>query len=311
MSELRFEGRVAIVTGAGGNPGLGRAHARLLAKSGAKVVVNDLGVGPDGRGGTPARAEAVVEEIRAAGGEAIADGSSVATEDGAQAVVETALKAFGRIDILVNNAGIVEFARFEELTAADIHKILDSHLMGTIWMCRAAWPHMKAAGYGRIVNTVSGSLLGARYASVYGASKGGILALTRNLAIEGAEYGVKVNALAPGAATVAWKTMSAAEAQPTPEVLAKLSPDLVAPTVGYLTHENCAVSGKCIGAEAGNIFELWYGRTVGPRRDSWTVAQVEEAWSQIVDRNEFREIGDPYDGCAGFTLTPRAYEPGA
>ncbi|MDR3512729.1 MAG: SDR family NAD(P)-dependent oxidoreductase [Caulobacteraceae bacterium] len=309
MSGLRFDGRVAIVTGAGGNPGLGRAHARLLAAHGAKVVVNDLGVGPDGRGGRPARAEAVAEEIRSEGGEAVADGHSVATQDGAQAIVETALRTYGRIDVLVNNAGVVEFALFEQLTPTDIEKMLGTHLMGTIWMCRAVWPHLKNAGYGRIINTVSGSLLGARYASVYGAAKGGILGLTRNLAIEGEEHGIKVNALAPGAATVAWQTMSAEEARPSPEILAKLSPDLVAPTAGYLAHEDCAVSGKCIGSEGGNIFELWYGRTSGADRDVWTLGDVEQEWSRIVDRTGFREIGDPFDGCGGFKLTPRAYRP--
>ena len=310
MSRLKFDEQVAIVTGAGGNPGLGRAHAILLAAHGAKVVVNDLGVGPDGRGAMPARAEAVVEEIRSSGGDAVADCNSVATEEGANAIVATALNTYGRVDILVNNAGVVEFALFEELSPADINKILDTHLMGTIWMCRAVWTHMKAARYGRIVNTVSGSLLGARYASIYGASKGGILGLTRNLAIEGAEFGIHVNALEPGAATVAWQTMSAEEARPNDQSLAALSPDLVAPTVAYLAHENCRVSGKCIGAEGGNVFELWYGRTAGAQRSGWAPEDVEESWEKIVDRRDYREIGDPYDGGAGFKLTPRTYRPG-
>lgn len=311
MSNLRFDGQVAIVTGAGGAPGLGRSHARLLASLGAKVVVNDLGVGPDGSGAAPAKAEAVAEEIRAAGGEAIADGHSVATEEGARAIVQGALDAYGRVDILINNAGVVEFALFEQLVAKDIDKILNTHLLGAIWMCKAAWPHMKAAKYGRIVNTVSGSLLGARYASIYGASKGGILGLTRNLAIEGADHGIKVNALAPGAATVAWKTMSAEQARPSDDILAKLSPDLVAPTAGFLAHPNCTVSGKCIGSEGGSVFEVWYGRTAGAHQAAWTVDDLEKAWSQIIDREGFLEIGDPYDGGAGFTVTPRDYKPDA
>ncbi|AON53725.1 SDR family NAD(P)-dependent oxidoreductase [Herbaspirillum seropedicae] len=309
MNDLRFEGQVAIVTGAGGNPGLGRAHAKYLAARGAKVVVNDLGVGPDGRGMVGARADAVVREICELGGQAVADTHSVATEEGANAIVQTALDAYGKVDILVNNAGVVEFALFEELSATDIHKILDTHLMGTIWMCRAVWPHMKQAGYGRIVNTVSGSLLGARYASVYGASKGGIMGLTRNLAIEGADIGVKVNALAPGAATVAWTTMSAEQAKPSPEILAKLSPDFVSPTVGALAHVSCPASGKCIGSEGGNVFELWYGRTAGYTDHELQSHNVHLNWDQVLDRAGQREIGDPFDGCAGFKLTPRSYRP--
>jgi NAD(P)-dependent dehydrogenase (short-subunit alcohol dehydrogenase family) len=309
MSGPRFDGQVAIVTGAGGNPGLGRSHAKLLARLGARVVVNDLGVGPDGRGVVQARADAVASEIRDSGGEAVADTHSVATEEGARAVVETAVQAFGRVDILVNNAGIVEFALFEELSATDIERILSTHLMGTIWMCRAVWGHMKKARYGRIINTVSGSLLGARYASVYGAAKGGILGLTRNLAIEGAEWGIKVNALAPGAATVAWKTMSAEQAKPSAEILSKLSPDLVSPTVALLADASCPASGKCIGSEGGNVYELWYGRTAGYCDPNPLSHDVQQHWDAVVERKDFREVGDPRDGCAGFTLTPRAYRP--
>ncbi len=136
MSELRFDGRVAIVTGAGGqDPSLGRSHAALLAARGAKVVVNDLGVGPDGRGIMRANAEQVVEEISAAGGEVIADEHSVAEEEGARGVVATALDAWGRLDIVVNNAGVCFMAQFDEISSADIRKIFDVHIMGTVWMC--------------------------------------------------------------------------------------------------------------------------------------------------------------------------------
>ena len=147
MSELRFDGQVAIVTGAGSTPGLGRSYAKLLAARGAKVVVNDLGVGPDGSSAVPAKAAAVVEEIKHARGEAVADTHSVASEDGAQAIVETALKTYGRVDILVNNAGVVEFALFDEFSTRDIDKLIETHVYGAIWMCRAVWPHMKAARY--------------------------------------------------------------------------------------------------------------------------------------------------------------------
>lgn len=308
-SKLRFDGQVAIVTGAGGNPGLGRSYAKLLAARGAKVVVNDLGVGPDGRSAVPAKAAAVVEEIRQAGGEAIADANSVATQQGAQAIVDTALNAFGRVDILINNAGVVEFALFDELSPNDIERLISTHLFGAIWMCRAVWPHMKAARYGRIINTVSGSMLGARYASIYGAAKSGVMGLTRNLAIEGAEFGIKVNAIWPNAATTAWQIMSAEEAQPTAEVMHQFSPDLGAPAVAFLAHANCAASGKCIVSEGKNVAELWYGRAAGADIQDLSLEQVESNWEQVVDRKHYQEVADPYDGCAGFTLTPRSYRP--
>lgn len=309
---LRFDGQVVIVTGAGGRPGLGRSHAMLLAARGAKVVVNDLGVGSDGSRRMPAHAKNVVREIVEAGGEAVADGNSVATREGAEAIVETALSAYGRVDILINNAGVFEFAPFDELSETHIQKMVDTHLMGTIWMCRAVWPHMKAQGYGRIVNTVSASVLGARHVSIYGAAKGGILGLTRNLAIEGADHGVKVNAFAPGAATVAWRAMSSAEAQPSAEMLAAqspLSPDRVAPAMALLAHRACPANGRCINAFAGKVSEIFFGRTAGVNEEAWTPEALLQSWSAIIDRAGFDDIGEPYDGCGEFTVTPRPYDP--
>lgn len=179
MSELRFDDRVAIVTGAGGQePSLGRSHALLLGERGAKVVVNDLGVGPDGRGIMRANAEHVVEQIRAADGEAVADQHSVADEEGARSVVATALDTWGRLDIVVNNAAVCFMVHIDEISSADLRRIIDVHLMGTVWMCRAAWPHMREAGYGRIVNTTSGAMFGIEHLSIYGAAKSGIFGLT-------------------------------------------------------------------------------------------------------------------------------------
>src|ERR1700722_8080028 len=208
MTDLRFDGRVAIVTGAGGRPSLGRAYAHLLAARGAKVVVNDLGVGPDGHGREPAHAEIVAKEIVDAGGEAIADLNSVAEEDSARAVVQTALDAWGHVDIVVNNAGVVVLAEFAEISAKDIRNIINVHLFGNIWMCRAVWHHMREREYGRIVNITSGALLGTRYVVPYGAAKGGILSLTRGLAVEGADRNIKVNTLGPAAATAALSLLS-------------------------------------------------------------------------------------------------------
>ena len=161
--ELRFDGRVAIVTGAGGQrPSLGREFAWLLAARGAKVVVNDLGVGPDGRGRLAANAETVAAGISEAGGEAIADTNSVGSSESAKSVVRTALDAWGRVDILINNAGVVHMAAFDELSDDDCALIVNRHLLGNLWMCRAVWPHMKEATYGRIVNLSSSASFGRR-----------------------------------------------------------------------------------------------------------------------------------------------------
>jgi NAD(P)-dependent dehydrogenase (short-subunit alcohol dehydrogenase family) len=311
---MTFEGMVAVITGAGGVPGMGRSHAHLLAKLGAKVVVNDLGLGSDGSGRIPTKADVVVDEIRQFGGEAVADANSVATEAGARAIIDFALETFGKVDILINNAGAYEFALFEQLTSAHIEKILSTHLMGTIWMCKAVWPFMQKAKYGRIVNTVSASFLGARYASVYGAAKGGVMGLTRNLAIEGADYGIRVNALSPGAATVAWRTMSAPEVSPSPELLSAgspLSPDLVAPTAAFLAHRDCPVTGLNIGSEGGKVFETFYMRTKGAKRTSWTPDDIRDSWGKITSQENAEAVGAPFDGGAGFTLTPRKYDPDA
>ena len=158
MSEMRFDGRVAIVTGAGGRPSLGRSYVHLFAERGAKVVVNDLGVGPDRHGREPAHAEIVD-----AGGEAIADTHSVAEEDSAKAVVQTALDAWGKVDILINNAGVAILAKFDEISSKDIRNVINVHLFGNVWMCRAVWNHMREREYGRIVNITSGALNGLRY----------------------------------------------------------------------------------------------------------------------------------------------------
>ena len=202
MPELRFDGRTAIVTGAGGNPSLGRAYALVLAERGANVVVNDIGRLPDALGYEGvASAEAVVREIEAAGGRAVADAHSVATPEGAGAIVETAMSAFGKVDILVNNAGICPVVAFDAMSAEDFRQTIEINLMGTVYTCRAAWPHMKAARYGRIVNVSSGSMTGLAWQAAYAAAKGGVFSFTRALASEGAEYGIKANIVAPGALT--------------------------------------------------------------------------------------------------------------
>ena len=301
MSELRFDGRVAIVTGAGGqDPSLGRSHATLLAERGAKVVVNDLGVGPDGRGVMRANAAQVVDQILAAGGEAIADQHSVADEDGAHSVVATALDTWGQLDILVNNAGVCFMAHFDEISSADIRKIIDVHLMGTLWMCRAAWPHMRAGGYGRIVNTTSGAMFGIENLSIYGAAKSGIFGLTRGLAVEGAESGIKVNALGPAANTTAIHHFN--EPSPFTELMEGHFPTrLVSPAVAYLAHESCELSGANLEAGAGNVGIRVFGQTAGYTDTDLTVEKVHDNLSAIVDKGTATMIPDPGELPAGPT----------
>jgi NAD(P)-dependent dehydrogenase (short-subunit alcohol dehydrogenase family) len=201
MNEMRFDGRTAIVTGAGGNPSMGRCHALLLAERGANLVVNDIGDPGVPHYGSPSSAEAVAAEIVARGGKAVASTHSVSTEDGARAIVQTALDAFGGIDILVNNAAISIASPIHEMSSEHVRKHLDVNLVGQVWMVRAVWPHMSTAGYGRIVNIGSGAFAGMRPMSVYGTTKGGVFSLTRGIALEGADFGIRANAVNPGAFT--------------------------------------------------------------------------------------------------------------
>lgn len=295
MTRLTFEGRVAIVTGAGGSSGLGRAHARLLAERGARVVVNDVGVSRDGITGIPADAEAVAAEIVAAGGEAIADLNSVADESGAQAVVRTALDAWGRVDILINNATIGARAKFEEITSADIERIIGVNLMGSIWMCRAVWPHMLEARYGRIVNTTSGGMMGMPYVTAYGAAKFGMFGLTRGLATEGAEYNIKVNAVSPGAATNSvGRFLSFSDPEMLDAYRKQLPAELVSPVFGYLSHEACAVSGNLLQAGGGAVSARLVGATAGIHRPQLSIEDVRDHIAQIFDANTMSSVMDPY-----------------
>ena len=200
MADLGFDGKVAIITGAGG--GLGRSHALELARRGALVVVNDLGGSVDGTGSGTTAAQAVVDEITAAGGEAVANYDSVATPEGGQAIVQTALDALGRVDIIINNAGILRDASFKNMDADKVDPVLDVHLRGAFNVTQPAWEHMRDQGYGRIVNTRSGAGIFGNFGQTnYGAAKMGLVGLTRVLAVEGAKYNIKANAIAPVAKT--------------------------------------------------------------------------------------------------------------
>jgi NAD(P)-dependent dehydrogenase (short-subunit alcohol dehydrogenase family) len=279
MEQLRFDGRTAIVTGAGGNPSLGRAHAMLLASRGANVVVNDIGRSEAPGYTGVASAEAVAEEIRALGGKAVADTNSVANEDSAAAIAQTALDAFGGIDIVIN---FCVSAPVDELTPADFRAHVEVNLFGPFYLSRAAWPHMKAAGYGRIVNITSGSMAGYALQAAYAASKGGLWSLTRTLATEGGPLGIKANALNPGAFT----RMVAATLQDDSPLLQyskeHLPPELGSPAVAYLAHESCPVTGECIESVGGEVFRHYMARTQGFTDREHTIETLAAHWDQVM-----------------------------
>lgn len=279
MKELRFDGRTAIVTGAGGNPSLGRAHAMLLAARGANVVVNDIGELPPALGYPGlASAEAVAEEIREAGGKAVADTNTVATEEGGAAIVQTALDAFGSVDIIVNNAGICRVVSFEEMTPADFRQIIDVNLMGTVHTCRAAWPHMKARGYGRIVNISSGSMTGLAWQTAYAAAKGAVYSFTRALASDGAEYGIKANSVVPGALTRMVYAVQEASSSFIAASGDSMGPELVSPAVAFLAHEDVPFTGECIEAMGGRVSRFYLARTPGFEDRAMTIETLAMRW---------------------------------
>ena len=240
-----FDGRVAILTGAGG--GLGRCHALELAKRGCKMVVNDLGGAMDGTGGSSDAAESVVAEIKAAGGEAIANGGSVSDRAGAQSMVDDAMAAWGRVDILINNAGILRDKSFAKMALDDFQTVLDVHLMGSVNVTRAAWPIMREQNYGRVVVTTSPTGLYGNFGQAnYGAAKLGLVGLMNTLKIEGARNNIHTNTIAPVAATRMTENLMTGDA------LKALAPELVTPAVIYLCSEE-APNGVVLQAQGGQF----------------------------------------------------------
>jgi NAD(P)-dependent dehydrogenase (short-subunit alcohol dehydrogenase family) len=245
-----IEGKVAVVTGAGG--GLGRCHALGLAKLGAKVVVNDLGGSVDGTGASDSAAS-VVAEIKAAGGEAIANSASVADKAGAKSIIDDAVSAYGTIDILVNNAGILRDKSFKNMTLDDFDLVIQVHILGSAYVTHFAWPIMYAKNYGRIVLTSSTSGIFGNFGQAnYGAAKMGMLGLMNVLAIEGASHNIKVNTLSPAAATRMTATIPGMEADDSGNVAPERAPDLVTPAVLFMCAED-APSGKVIQAAGGRF----------------------------------------------------------
>jgi NAD(P)-dependent dehydrogenase (short-subunit alcohol dehydrogenase family) len=308
MKEFRFDGRTAIVTGAGGNPSLGRAHALLLASRGARVVVNDIGRLPPELGyPDQASAEAVAEEIRGLGGEAVADTHSVATEEGAHAVVQTALDSFGGVDILVNNAAICIVVPFHEVTPADFRRHIEINLLGSVWMCRAAWPHMVAKGYGRIVNVSSLSMAGFDWQAPYASSKGGVFSLTRALAAEGAAHGIKVNTLFPGAFTRMVLAQQGEASTWRKYSKENLPPELVSPAVTFLAHEECPVTGEGLSCMGGEVFRVYLGRTPGFVDRELTIESLAARWDEVMAGSPEGVIG--HEGFNPHDWAIKPYEP--
>ncbi|WP_439133550.1 SDR family NAD(P)-dependent oxidoreductase [Pseudomaricurvus sp.] len=284
MSELRFDDRVAVITGAG--RGLGRAYALLLASKGAKVVVNDPGVSMKGDGVDAGPAEEVVQEIKAAGGEAVANTDSVATPEGGQAMIDTALSNYGRVDILIHNAGIVRRATLDEMSIDDFEDVLDVHLRGGFHVVRAAYPHMKKAGYGRIVMTGSiNGLYGNAGAANYSVAKAGLQGLSNVAAIEGEEFGIKSNVILPAAVTRMSEGVDTSAFPP-------MDPNQVAPAVGWLAHESCSVTGEMLISAAGRVARAYSVETPGVYQPTWTVEQISEQMENIRNADE-TQVFDP------------------
>ncbi len=270
---IRFDGRVAIVTGAGG--GLGRQHALALAARGAKVVVNDLGGTLDGNGGTPMAAQAVVDEIRAAGGEAIANGASVTDAAAVQAMVDEATDLWGRVDILINNAGILRDKSFSKMALDDFRLVVEVHLMGAVNCSKAVWELMRTQNYGRIVMTTSSSGLYGNFGqSNYGAAKMALVGLMQTLSIEGEKNNIRVNCLAPTAATRMTENLMPASA------LKLLQPESVTPGLLALVTEN-APTRAILCAGAGSFERAHITLTEGI-----FVGQTDDAAEQVAARFE-------------------------
>ncbi len=275
MTDLRFDNRVAVITGAG--RGLGRSYALLLASRGAKVVVNDIGVSRYGEAPDASPAHDVVQEIRSLGGEAVANTDSVSTSEGGQAIVQTAIDAFGRIDILIANAGFNRPKPLQDLSLEDFEAILGVHLMGGYHIAHAAFQRMCEQKYGRIVLTSSiAGLYSEKMLAGYAVAKAGLIGMSQVFAHEGAAHGVQSNAIIPSAET------RLSEGRDT-SMFPDMSADLVAPLVAWLCHENCAINGEMPVALAGRIARAYVAETVGVYQPEWTIEQVAARWGEIGD----------------------------
>lgn len=290
MSDLRFDGRVAVITGAGG--GLGKTYALELASRGAKVVVNDLGGASDGTGGGNSMADQAVEEIKTAGGEAVANYDSVATPEGGAGIVQAAVDAFGKCDIVINNAGILRDRTFAKLEPKDLEAVIDVHLKGAFYVSQPAFKVMKEHGYGRFVFTSSAAgVLGNFGQTNYGAAKMGLVGLMHVLSAEGAKYNITSNAITPTARTRLTEDLLGPLAE-------HLAPETVTPLVTYLVSEECETTHEIFTVGGGRFARFFIGLTEG-----WVAGpgarpsaeEVRDQWERIRDPEGYtipRGIGD-------------------
>ena len=275
---ISFKDKVAIVTGAGG--GLGRCHALQFAERGAKVIVNDLGGSVDGSGGSSEAADKVVDEIKAMGGDAISNGSSVTDKAGVKKLVDDAMAAYGRIDILVNNAGVLRDKSFAKVTLDDFEFVVDVHMMGSVYCTKAVWPIMVEQKYGRIVMTSSSSgIFGNFGQSNYGSAKMGVVGLMNTLRIEGQKNNIKANSLVPVAATRMTENLGMPDA-----VFDSLKPESVSPAVIFMASED-APDGVMISAGAGvfAMAEIVHSEGIALKGDDLNADMLAEKWSEASD----------------------------
>jgi NAD(P)-dependent dehydrogenase (short-subunit alcohol dehydrogenase family) len=287
MDSIRFDGRVAIVTGAG--RGIGKAYAQLLAQLGASVVVNDLGGNRSGNDSDLNVAEAAATEIRTADGTAISDGSNIAVVSEADKLVERTIDTFGRVDIVVNNAGMYTPDAFPDLDASEFHRYFDVHVGGSFNVTRACWPHMARAGYGRVVMTTSHGILGAPFLTSYGTAKGGAFALGRGLATIGRDIGIKVNNVAPEAATRLAPGHDGDNQQ-------DRNPALVSPLVALLCHESCPVNGETFLSGGRRYARIVLAESEGYLHPDFDVTPetISAHWPEIMDVSELHMPPDTH-----------------
>jgi NAD(P)-dependent dehydrogenase (short-subunit alcohol dehydrogenase family) len=290
-----FEGRVAVITGAG--RGIGRSYGLLLASRGARVVVNDLGGSIQGVGVDAAVASTVTAEIAAAGGSAIADDSDVASATGAKALIDAAVENFGRLDILINNAGIIKWAGLPDADLDNLERHLAVHVLGSFNTTRAAWPHMVEQGYGRIVMTTSSGIFGLPKNLSYATAKAAVIGLTRSLATTSEAHGIKINLIAPAAFT----RMAGPDAEADElDAASPMSPDRVAPMAAFLAHEACPVNGEIYAAGAGRFSRIFIATTPGYVTPDPTIEDIAENWELINDEKGYSVPTDLPDWSTSF-----------
>jgi NAD(P)-dependent dehydrogenase (short-subunit alcohol dehydrogenase family) len=280
VAMMDFSGQVVVVTGAG--RGLGRRYALDIAARGGAVVVNDRGTSLAGNGVDHAPADGVVEEIRQAGGQAVPSYASVTDPNEAASAVSLALSEFGRLDAVINNAGIMRMPQFAELSLDGLSAHLEVHVMGSVNICRAAWPHFTKVGYGRIVNTVSGAIFGLSGGCEYGPAKGAVFAFTRSLAVEAASKGIKVNAIAPQGMT-RMLTESGLDDDVKARLSEQMRPELVAPGALYLAHPDCTLNGETLEVSGGRVGRITLSANAGIVDPLLTPEMIRDRLDEVMD----------------------------